>query len=164
MPLFPERKYENGEAFLYKGASLVLADAPPGAPRVSASDGKLYAAPAAPEERRKFILYWYTAETERYIRAALPAWAKKLRARPRCVEVKNAKTRWGSRSTSGRLFFNARLSMLPEDVAEYVVVHELCHFKQMNHGAEFWKEVSAALPDARRLRKLLRGLEREAVL
>jgi predicted metal-dependent hydrolase len=54
--------------------------------------------------------------------------------------------------------------MLSRDVAEYVVVHELCHLKQMNHGREFWDEVKKAMPPAMSLRRSLRAQEREAVL
>jgi predicted metal-dependent hydrolase len=74
------------------------------------------------------------------------------------------RTRWGSCSSNGRISLNLRLPMLSPDVAEYIVVHELCHMKQMNHSALFWNEVRAALPEAMALRKKLRAEEREAVL
>jgi predicted metal-dependent hydrolase len=54
--------------------------------------------------------------------------------------------------------------MLTDDVAEYVVVHELCHLKQMNHNREFWNEVNQALPGAMTLRRSLREQERLALL
>jgi predicted metal-dependent hydrolase len=54
--------------------------------------------------------------------------------------------------------------MLSRDAAQYIVVHELCHLKQMNHGPLFWNEVRSALPDAASLRRSLRRQERDARL
>jgi predicted metal-dependent hydrolase len=119
---------------------------------------------APPEGRRKTLLWWYTAETEKIARDLIPAWSKKLGVRPRAVEVKYAKTRWGSCSSSGRVFLNSRLAMLPDRVAEYIVVHELCHLKHMNHGPGFWAEVRSALPGCEALRRSLRRHERDAVI
>jgi predicted metal-dependent hydrolase len=56
------------------------------------------------------------------------------------------------------------MSMLTQDIAQYIVVHELCHLKQMNHGPLFWNEVRSALPDAMTLRRSLREQERDARL
>lgn len=72
------------------------------------------------------------------------------------VFVKNLKTRWGSCSSAQNLNFNYRLVFLPERLAEYVVVHELCHLKEMNHGPNFWKLVTQKFPDYKQLRKQLR--------
>jgi predicted metal-dependent hydrolase len=54
--------------------------------------------------------------------------------------------------------------MLSCDVAQYIVVHELCHLKQMNHGPGFWDEVRSVLPDVRSLRRSLRAQEHDARL
>lgn len=167
-----QRTYTDGEIFLYRGEPRRLmapapADGAAGAPErtcLSADGACLCLPPLPPEARRASLLHWYTAETEKIIRALLPAWCKKLLLRPRCADVRYAKTRWGSCSTSGRLFFNSRLAMLSEDVAEYIVVHELCHLQHMNHGRAFWDAVESALPQSRALRARLRQEERDAVL
>ena len=52
------------------------------------------------------------------------------------------RTRWGSCSARGSLSFNCLLMLAPPEVREYVAVHELCHRKQMNHSAAFWREVA----------------------
>jgi predicted metal-dependent hydrolase len=163
------REYRDGEKFLYRGNSVTLtlrsADCGSrGSAALSADGMSLIVGAESPEEARRFVLFFYTARTEETIRELLPMWAKKLGARPISASVKYAKTRWGSCSSDGRLFFNSRLSMLSDDVAEYIVVHELCHLKQMNHSRAFWDCVEAALPSCRATRRKLRTEEKSAQL
>jgi predicted metal-dependent hydrolase len=63
------------------------------------------------------------------------------------IAIKNQKTRWGSCSKRGNLNFNYKIVLLPEQLAEYVIVHELCHLGEFNHSRKFWKLVARALPN-----------------
>ena len=72
------------------------------------------------------------------------------------ITVRNQKTGWGSCSSKGNLNFNCLLMLAPPEVLDYVVVHELCHRKQMNHSKAFWLEVEKVLPDYKEVRKWLK--------
>ena len=63
------------------------------------------------------------------------------------ITIRNQKSKWGSCSSKGNLNFNCLLMLAPTDVLDYVVVHELCHRKEMNHSSQFWAEVRKVMPD-----------------
>ena len=72
------------------------------------------------------------------------------------ITIRSQHSRWGSCSSSGNLNFNCLLMLAPEEVRDYVIVHELCHRKLMNHSPGFWQEVSAVLPDFQVRRRWLK--------
>ncbi len=72
------------------------------------------------------------------------------------IAVRTQRTRWGSCSSKGNLNFNCLLALVPETVLDYIVVHELCHRKEMNHSPAFWAEVERILPDYRTYERWLK--------
>ncbi len=74
------------------------------------------------------------------------------------ISVRNQKTRWGSCSTRANLNFNFRLLYLPSKLRDYIIVHELCHLKELNHSKKFWFLVSETISDYKVLRKELKKI------
>ena len=72
------------------------------------------------------------------------------------IRIADQKTRWGSCSSTGTISYNWHLVLLPDAILDYVVVHELCHLRQMNHSEDFWKLVEGMLPDYQSRRKWLK--------
>ncbi len=72
------------------------------------------------------------------------------------IFIKNTRSRWGSCSTKGNLNFNYRVVFLPTLLADYIIVHELCHLGEFNHSAKFWSLVARAVPNYRTLRAKLK--------
>jgi len=72
------------------------------------------------------------------------------------VSIRDAKTRWGSCSKKRNLNFSYKVALLPPELADYIVVHELCHLKEFNHSKAFWELVERAIPGGRVIKKKLR--------
>ena len=73
------------------------------------------------------------------------------------IAIRKQKSLWGSCSAKGNLNFNCLLMLCPEDVLDYVIVHELCHRKELNHSVRFWTEVARILPDYKQPLKWLKN-------
>lgn len=77
------------------------------------------------------------------------------------ITIRNQKTIWGSCSGKRNLNFNYRLYYLPKEVMDYVIVHELCHIRHMNHSKAFWNEVGKYFSDFVKCRNELKEIEIE---
>lgn len=73
--------------------------------------------------------------------------------------VRSMKSRWGSYTRTGRIVLNLELIKAPLDCIEYVIMHELCHVREMNHSHRFWQLMEQCMPDWKRRREKLRRLE-----
>ena len=83
-------------------------------------------------------------------------WESIMKVHANGFTIRDMKTRWGSCAANGNLNFNWLLILAPPEVLDYVVVHELCHRREMNHSQAFWKEVEKILPDYRERQKWLK--------
>ena len=99
---------------------------------------------------------WYRREARRQLGDAVRREAAALRLSPGPVSVRDPRTRWGSCSPAGALSFSWRLLLAPREVLDYVVVHELCHLRELNHSPEFWRLLDDARPGWRAQARWLR--------
>ncbi len=74
------------------------------------------------------------------------------------ITIRNQTTRWGSCSSKGNLNFNYKIVKLPYDLAKYLVVHELCHLKHLNHSKTYWELVETILPNYKTLQADLKKI------
>lgn len=74
------------------------------------------------------------------------------------ISIKKQKTRWGSCSKLGNLNFNYKIVFLPKNLADYLVVHEMCHLAELNHSKNFWNLVAKAIPNYKLLSKRLKNI------
>lgn len=102
------------------------------------------------------VIHWYMENGRKLMDQRMNHFAEPLKEYPAKLIVKSQKSRWGSCSSSRELRMNWKLMMAPPKVLDYVIVHELCHLKHMNHSVDFWKAVEAILPDYKKQRQWLK--------
>ena len=97
-----------------------------------------------------------TAQAKQVFPEKVARYAKEMGVTYGRVTIRHQKTRWGSCSSLGNLNFNCLLLFAPDAVQDYVVIHELCHRKEMNHSDKFWREVANVMPDYKVHKKWLK--------
>ncbi len=161
----PKRQYEDGELFSIRGKmhTLKLRSALPNI-RVNVKPDSAYLLLTVPEGAPGPELEYRCEAVQKYYRELaadyLPARVAELAAIHRfdyaSVRIKNQKTRWGSCSAKGNINLNLRLMMAPDQAIDYVIIHELCHLRELNHSLAFWTLVESCCPDYRRWRGWLK--------
>ena len=116
----------------------------------------VYAESGQGAEIRKHLLQWYYQQAGQRIAKLVENYSSFFEESVNRISIKDQKSLWGSCSSKRNLNFNWRLIMAPPQVLRYVVVHEMCHLKHMNHSKEFWKEVADILPDYQEWKRWLR--------
>lgn len=111
------------------------------------------------EEAARAVISWYRDSARAMLEEKTALWAARMGIEYGTITVRNQTTRWGSCSAKGNLNFNWRLFAVPERAADYVVVHELAHIRQMNHSKQFWEIVACMMPDYEQQRRELRDYE-----
>lgn len=102
-------------------------------------------------------------EAREFVRARLEYFNTFYNFKWKRIAIKNHKSRWGSCSKKGNLNFNYRLVLLPQHLADYIVVHELCHLEEFNHSERFWALVERTIPDWRKRRAELQKIDTRLV-
>lgn len=93
----------------------------------------------------------HKADALRVISKRVDFFAAKTGLEPNGIKVKMLKTKWGSCSVKRNLNFNYKVLFLDSNLRDYIIVHELCHLKHMNHSKKFWRYVEKVCPDYRDL-------------
>ena len=145
----------RGDGLPYLGTTLALRPEP-GRTRVHRR-GDVLLVPAG-EARAAAVERWYRRAALREITPRLDRAAAALDASYSSLSIRNQRTRWGSCTEAGALSFNWRLLLAPEPVLDYVVWHEACHLRVLDHSPRFWALVRRHCPDYQQHRRWLRRL------
>jgi len=100
----------------------------------------------------------HRAEARRSLLHRLDFWSGKYGLPYNTLYVRSQTTRWGSCSSKNNISLNFQMMLLPSDLRDYVLLHELTHTKIRNHGREFWKRLAVFVPEPRKLDKKLRDI------
>lgn len=108
------------------------------------------------KEMAQELRFWMLDKGSELIKKRTAEYSVMLGVNYNNIRIKDTKTRWGSCSSKANLNFNFRIIMAPEEVMDYIIIHELCHLKHMNHGKGFWETVAFYMPDYEKHKKWLR--------
>jgi predicted metal-dependent hydrolase len=111
---------------------------------------------ASATQVREVAEAWLKKQAHTLFEQRLQHFAPLLGVQWRKLSLSSASTRWGSARIDGHIRLNWRLIHLPLTQIDYVVVHELAHLREMNHGPRFWDTVGGVMPDYRERRQKLR--------
>ncbi len=159
----PEREFEEGETFPYLGKKHELKLSSDD--RFDVVDGEII----IPEEKvsdlslKDRIEELYREKARERILEIINEYKEKIDLEFNRLYIRNQKTKWASCSSKNNLSFNWRLMMAPEEVLEYVVVHELLHLEEPKHSDRFWSLMGKIIPDYRQRRKWLKENSPELV-
>lgn len=95
---------------------------------------------------QKHIDSFYKQEAQAYIPQLVDKWSQKMQLHPSKISFRKTKRQWGSCSAQNALSFNTMMMKLPENVIEYIIVHELAHISHKHHQRPFWKLVERHMP------------------
>jgi predicted metal-dependent hydrolase len=141
------KEFVTGEGFRYLGRSyrLLLVDEQDVPLKLEAGRFKLLRAEVG--KGRDHFIAWYRAHALPWFRRRVKLYAPRIGGEPTRVDVRDLGFRWGSCGRAGGVNFHWQTIVLPANVVDYVVVHELVHLREGNHTPEFWTRVERVLPD-----------------
>ncbi|MFZ6030225.1 MAG: M48 family metallopeptidase [Chloroflexota bacterium] len=155
-PATAPKRYENGESFAFLGAQYPLAIVPGERPRLTFVKGKFLLTEAGVPHAERLFTAWYRRQARQICGERSTAFARQMGVTYARIRISSARTRWGSCSSRGTLSFTWRLVLMPQEIIDYVVVHELAHRCEPNHSPRFWAVVEQYMPDYKRRRAWLK--------
>ena len=129
---------------------------------VSYADEAFYVPEGFEEENlRRAVIQAYKLFARNYLTARTYEIARMMGLKPSAVKVNSAKTRWGSCSSRGSVNYTWYAVMADREAVDYIIIHELCHMRHMNHSKAFWNEVGKWCPEYERMKDELKEVWRE---
>lgn len=105
----------------------------------------------------KVLKNWYKKAAKQVLGDRLAYVEGKIKLKSNLFKIGDSKGRWGACNSKGVIALNWRVLMLPPQIIDYVIVHELCHLVEMNHSKNFWRLVETFLPNASVLKNQIKS-------
>lgn len=161
IPAIKPKEFVNGESFQYLGKNYRLKLLSGAKNEVKLNRGYIevttkHSVHATDKIIRKQLVSWYMDLAMTRFKEKTIEYAKQLGVTPKSITVRNYKSRWGSCSIKGDISFNWRVILAPQQIIDYVVVHELSHMIEHNHSPKYWKLVEKILPNYQESRRWLK--------
>lgn len=121
--------------------------------RTKVVDNQIFVSKEKPKEK---LIVFLKKFAKQHITERVKVIANMLNFNYNSISISSAKSCWGSCSAQNRLHFTYKLMLCPEDVVDYVIVHELCHTKVKNHSSQFWNLVKRCCPNYKMFEKWLK--------
>lgn len=158
--ILPYRKkdYVSGEDFMYLGKHYKLKVIKGGKYKVKLSDKYLtltIKSHTKDEKIKRLLKNWYLENADKYLKEITSELSLKNNLNFKSVKVRNYRSRWGSCSSIGNIFYNWKIIMAPKKVINYIVLHELAHTKIHNHSPKFWIYLKSICEDINYSKKWL---------
>jgi predicted metal-dependent hydrolase len=146
------KEYVTGEGFHYLGKKYRLKLFDPEAPNRDAPplrllNGRFWLSRSAALEGRDHFVRWYTRQGLKWITSAVDVLQERVGARPRSINVRDLKYRWGSCNAGGDAYFHWRVILLPPSIIRYLIIHELVHLDEHNHSPVFYERLAQVAPE-----------------
>lgn len=148
-----EKKFEDGDKLLYLGEEYLLRICIEknlgNKYKIEIQNGeiKLYLSNYSKDLIKNILKSWYKQKTEERAKERIKMYQKYFSEVPTKIKAKEQKRRWASCTSKREILINWRCIMASEEAFDYIIVHEMCHMKHMNHSKDFWNLVEYILPD-----------------
>lgn len=103
------------------------------------------------------LMTFYVKSSEIVTKERTKIYQQLLKVTPRSIKIDKIPKRWGSCNSKKEITYNYLISVLPIELIDYIVVHELCHIYHMNHDRSFWRKIGSIIPDYKKRMKDLEG-------
>jgi len=153
LPKQPHRQYINGESHRYLGRQYRLKALKGKNDKVKCYQGYFtvtYSGKRTAEKIKILLDRWYLDKAEAVFNKRYDECCTKIKRigiNPPLLKIRTLRTRWGSCTKSGKIILNKELIKAPIECIDYVIMHELCHLKEYNHGPSFWRLLQSVMPD-----------------
>ncbi len=137
------------------GESLAVRYLQTGKPEIKTAEGEILIHTRSDAQSIALLRRWLRQTANGLLKPMLQQVAEELGLAYTACSVRGQKSRWGSCSSRGRISLNEQLLFMPSATVRYLMIHELCHTRYLNHSVDFWRLVASFEPDFRRYEKAL---------